>query len=126
MSTYLGTGAYTYTAHARQRMAERRITDLEVDTVLNYGRVIYKKGARTFTVGRQEVRVLPLAERQRRSTEGIQVIVSADNYILSVCRNRDVHKLRLIADAKPRQRRSRSVGSWSLTESRPVLWRGAD
>jgi hypothetical protein len=105
------------TNHARQKMAERRITELEVDTVLNYGRVFYKDGARIFTVGRREAASLPLSERQRRSTEGIQVVVSNDGSILTVYRNRNLHKLRVIAGVcwrRPRLVRRRSA----MTEGR--------
>ena len=120
-----GLSSYVFSAHARQRMAERRVTELEVDSVLRYGRVFYKAGARIYTVGRREALGLPLSERQRRSTEGIQVVLSDDGHVLSVYRNRNLHKLKLVSQSAERRvrrgstrlarRPHRNQRSWSVS-----------
>ena len=115
-----GLSSYVFSAHARQRMAERRITELEVDTVLRYGRVFYKEGARVFTVGRREAFGLPLSERQRRSTEGIQVVLSDDDHVLSVYRNRNLHKLKVISQSHRRRFHKRHTRlAWSSDGDQP-------
>jgi hypothetical protein len=83
-------------------MAERRITDSHIDLVLCYGRIFYKHGLRVFVIGRKEALALPLSERQRRGVVGIQVCTSFDGTVVSVYRNRDLQKLKLLAAQRRR------------------------
>jgi hypothetical protein len=80
--------------HAEKRMTGRRIPARAMDAVLTYGRVAYVRGAQIFTIGRKEV------ERHRRNGielsgwEGIQVVCSGDETVLTTYRNHDFRGLR--------------------------------
>ena len=47
------------TRHAHMRMGARRISETALSAVLEYGRVVYVRGAKIYVIGRKEVSNLP-------------------------------------------------------------------
>ena len=43
------------TTHARMRMMARRISETALSAVIDYGRVVYVRGAKIYVIGRKEV-----------------------------------------------------------------------
>ena len=87
-------------AHAQQRMGQRRIPEDTVIAVLTYGRVVYSRGAQVFALGRREVRRLAQHGLDLSDHEGIQVICSPDgSTVVTLYKDHDFSSLR------PRRRR---------------------
>lgn len=82
------------TYHAWQRMCSRHLSPAAIEAALDYGRIVYVRGAVIHAIGRNEV------ERYRREGidlskhEGVQVVCSSDGAVLTVYRNRDFRGLR--------------------------------
>jgi Domain of unknown function (DUF4258) len=87
-------GHLTLTRHAKERMATRGVSADAIDAAIEYGRMVYIRGADIFAIGRKEI-----ARHQREGIdlstyEGIQVVVASDGHILTVYRNRSFSGLR--------------------------------
>ncbi len=83
------------TQHATVRMARRRISSEVIESVIEYGRVVYTRGAMIYAIGRKEV------ERYRQEEgidlsdcEGVQVICSMEGTVLTTYLNRNFRGLR--------------------------------
>lgn len=95
------------TIHAGQRMHQRRITAADVADVIEYGRVMYAKGAVYHVVGRREIkRAFPAVDLQH--LDGVHVICTHDGVILTVYRNRSF-QVKALRDMKPRRTSARQA-----------------
>ena len=91
----------TITKHAWMRMNTRRISQTALSAVINYGRVVYVRGAKIYVIGRKEVEAFLRKDIELTDYEGIHVVCSPEGTIMTTYRNRDFRGLR------PRSRRYR-------------------
>lgn len=91
---------HVLTRHAWQRMSGRGLSPDIVRRVINYGRIVYVRGARIYAVGRKEVEQFEREGLDLSGVEGVQVVCNDDGVVLTVYRNRDFRSLR------PRRRRA--------------------
>ena len=89
------------TQHARKRMTARQISEAALSAVLEYGRVVYVRGAKIYVVGRKEVTKFFRRGVELSDCEGIHVVCTPEGVVLTTYRNRDFRGLR------PRGRRCR-------------------
>ena len=89
------------TRHARMRMTARRISKTTLSAVLEYGRVVYVRGAKIYVIGRKEVTKFLRRGVELAEFEGIHVVCNPEGVVLTTYRNRDFRGLR------PRGRRYR-------------------
>ncbi len=82
------------TRHAWQRMMARRLSQAAVQAAIEYGRVVYVRGAAIYAIGRKEVNRYLRHGIDLSCYEGIQVVCALDGTIITVYRNRDFRGLR--------------------------------
>lgn len=87
-------GGKAITEHAAKRMAGRRISPEALEAVLNYGREVYIRGAQVFAIGRKEVLRYQRDGIDLSDYEGIQVVCSVDDSVVTTYRNPDFRGLR--------------------------------
>jgi hypothetical protein len=87
-------GRFTLTQHAKERMATRGVRADAIDAALEFGRVVYIRGADIYAIGRKEIARHLREGIDLSAYEGIQVVVTSDGYILTVYRNRSFNGLR--------------------------------
>lgn len=80
--------------HARMRMMARRISETALSAVIDYGRVVYVRGAKIYVIGRKEVTKFLRQGVELADYEGIHVVCSTEGVILTTYRNRDFRGLR--------------------------------
>ena len=85
---------HPYTHHARKRMTARRISETALSAVLEYGRIVYVRGAKIYVIGRKEVRAFLRKGIELADFEGIHVVCSPEGPIMTTYRNRDFRGLR--------------------------------
>ena len=84
----------SHTLHARKRMTDRRISETALSAVLEFGRMVYVRGAKIYVIGRKEVRAFLRKGIELADFEGIHVVCSLDGAIMTTYRNRDFRGLR--------------------------------
>ena len=105
---------FGFTQHAKRRMCARRITMDAVRAALDYGRVVYTRGAVIYILGTKEL------ERCRKhgvditQWDGLQVVCSHEGTILTAYRNKNLRLLR------PRRHSRRRWHFWG-TQMKPRL-----
>lgn len=82
------------TRHAKKRMNQRGFNDNQISRVIKYGRIIFSKGVVWYVIGRKEVDFYKKEGVDLRDIEGVQLLTTADNVILTVYRNRDLSKIK--------------------------------
>ena len=82
------------TTHARMRMMARRISETALSAVIDYGRIVYVRGAKIYVIGRKEVTKFLRQGVELADYEGIHVVCSTEGVILTTYRNRDFRGLR--------------------------------
>jgi hypothetical protein len=82
------------TRHAWQRMTARGIPSDAVDAALQYGRIVYTRGAAISAIGRKEVEQCRKLGVNLSAYEGVQVVCSSDGAVMTTYRNRDFRGLR--------------------------------
>lgn len=85
---------YVLTGHAQRRMTARRLNREAVSAALEYGRVVFVRGAHIFAIGRNEVQTYALEGIDLTRFEGVQVVCTSDGTVLTAYRNRDFRGLR--------------------------------
>lgn len=70
--------------HAQQRMQTRHISAADVETVVRYGRTFYSRDAIIKVIGRREAE----HDRSLARLDGLHVILSHDNHVITTYRNR--------------------------------------
>lgn len=89
-----GTECYRVSDHAWARMSARRLSPADVETVLQFGRRVWARGARIFVIGRREVEQYRAAGLDLARYEGLHVVCSRYGAVMTVYRNRDLSGLR--------------------------------
>lgn len=82
------------TRHARMRMTARRIPKTALSAVLEYGRVVYVRGAKIYVIGRKEVTKFLRRGVELADFEGIHVVCTPEGVVLTTYRNRNFRGLR--------------------------------
>ena len=82
------------TTHAQTRMTGRRISETALSAVIDYGRVVYTRGAKIYAIGRKEVTTFLRKGVQLADFEGIHVVCSPDGAVLTTYRNHNLRSLR--------------------------------
>lgn len=80
--------------HAQRRMSHRGIKMEAVEAALDYGRVIYTRGAIIYAIGKKEIAAMAESGIDLSAYDGIQVVCSLCGEILTTYRNRKFHRLR--------------------------------
>lgn len=88
-------GGTRLTKHAQVRMDHRNISAEIIESVIEYGRIVYTRGAKIYAIGRKEVEWYKQAANINLSKcEGVQVVSSVDDEVITVYRNHDFRGLR--------------------------------
>jgi len=87
-------GGFILSEHAANRMCERNVNRGEINSALKYGRVTFNRGAKIYAIGRKEIEFFKQHEIDLIGLDGVQVIVSPDDEIITVYRNNDFRGLR--------------------------------
>jgi hypothetical protein len=82
------------TRHAQIRMGARRLSREAVRAAIDFGRIVYTRGATIYAIGNKEVCRYARQMIDLSPYEGIQVVCSADGGIITAYRNRNFKKLR--------------------------------
>jgi hypothetical protein len=82
------------TRHAESRAARRGIRAEAVELALEYGRVVYTRGAVVHAIGKKEIARWAAVGLDLSPYDGIQVVCSIDGAVLTVYRNRRFRRLR--------------------------------
>ena len=83
------------TKHALDRMNSRRFSPDVVDKIMNYGRVVFIRGAAIHVIGKKEVRKFQEKGINLSAYEGIHVVCTpTDDSVLTVYKNKDFRGLR--------------------------------
>jgi len=82
------------TQHARERMTSRGLSLDVVHAVMDYGRLVYTRGAAICAIGRKEVKRYARQGIDLSRYEGVQVVCSHDGAVMTAYRNRDFRGLR--------------------------------
>ena len=89
------------TRHAHIRMTGRRISAEALANAIEYGRVVYVRGAKIYVIGRKEVKAFLHKGIELADFEGVHVVCTPEGVVMTTYRNRDFRGLR------PRGRRYR-------------------
>ena len=96
------------TKHASKRMSQRRIPATAIDLVIEYGRVVFTRGAMIYAIGRNEVKQYKIEKAEISYCEGVQVVCSMDGVVLTAYRNQSFRGLRTgLGRGRYRPRKSR-------------------
>jgi hypothetical protein len=87
-------GEKSLTQHATERMAHRSISSEVVEAVIEFGRVVFTRGAMIHAIGRKEVERYRQEEIDLSHCEGVQVVCSTEGTVLTVYRNHCFRGLR--------------------------------
>ncbi|MBX3400763.1 MAG: DUF4258 domain-containing protein [Gemmataceae bacterium] len=82
------------TRHAADRMAHRSISSEVIESVIEFGRVVFTRGAMIYAIGRKEVERYRQEDIDLSDCEGVQVVCSTEGTILTVYRNHSFRGLR--------------------------------
>lgn len=91
--------SFVFTHHAEERMSSRRISASDIENVITYGRRSNIRGAVIYVIGVKEVKLYKTLGINLDRCEGIHVVCSNDDLVITVYRNHDLRGL------KPRSRR---------------------
>lgn len=83
------------TEHAAVRMRQRGVASGAIDAAVSYGRHIHAKGVTYCVVGRKEVKRYAALGVDLSEAEGLQVLLSSDGAVVTVYRNRDLHRIKV-------------------------------
>lgn len=75
-------------------MNQRRISAKAIDLVIEYGRVVFTRGAMIYAIGRNEVKQYKIEKAEISHCAGVQVVCSINGEILTVYRNQSFRGLR--------------------------------
>ena len=98
-------GTHSLTRHAWQRMGRRGISAARIRRVLEYGRVMYSRGCLVHVVGRKEVKRFARDGVELSDVEGVHVVCSRCDKVVTVYRSRDLSGLREWCRGRGRRRR---------------------
>lgn len=99
------------TKHATVRMGQRSISPEVIESVVDFGRVVYTRGAIIHAIGRKEVEHYRQEDIDLSDSEGVQVVCSMEGAVLTAYRN---HSFRGLRTGLGRGRNRRAGRSRSL------------
>lgn len=85
------------TNHAETRMNQRGFNSGQIASVIKYGRAVRAKGVIFMFVGRKEVSRYAKEGIDLRDVEGLQILISPDNALITVYRNHDLSRIKKTA-----------------------------
>jgi hypothetical protein len=80
--------------HAARRMSQRNIAPSTVEAALDWGRLVYCRGAMIYAIGRREIERAAGLGIDLRDLDGVQVVCGRDTTVITVYRNRNFRELR--------------------------------
>jgi hypothetical protein len=83
---------YFLTSHARERMAERRISESLIRRTLQCGRVHKREGALLYIVGREEIERYRPEGVDLSKCDGVHVVCDTAGRVITTYRNRHRHE----------------------------------
>jgi len=84
----------TLSEHAAARMVHRNISSELIDSVVEYGRMVFTRGAVVHAIGRKEVEQYLEEDLNLSDCEGVQVVCSMEGVVLTAYRNQSFRGLR--------------------------------
>ena len=117
-------GIYTLSSHAQRRMNARRLSRVELEQVLQYGRVMPTRGAWIFVFGSREAEKPTSLRCTAERLRGLQVVASHDRTIVTVYRNHDFRSLKNRGHSLSGRRRVLAVAGRAGRSWRPTRNRG--
>lgn len=85
------------TNHAETRMNQRGFNNEQIASVIKYGRAVHAKGVIFYVVGRKEVSHYAKEGIDLRDVEGLQILISPNNSLITVYRNHDLSRIKKTA-----------------------------
>jgi hypothetical protein len=82
------------THHAADRMMHRGIRTEVIELVMDYGRMVFTRGAMVFAVGRKEIQKYLEEGIDLSICNGVHIVCSINGAVLTVYRNRSLRGLR--------------------------------
>ena len=93
---------YFLSTHAQVRMQQRGISRGQLEQVLRFGRIVRSHGGTSFHVlGRKEARRFEQVDAWLTAAEGVHLLVSKENVVITVYRTNELWKLRFMKQQKP-------------------------
>lgn len=80
--------SFVYSYHAKRRATRRSITHSDLDFILDYGRTIQRTGITFYFLARKDLLAAGPQASRAAHLEGTVVLVSTDQEIITVYRNR--------------------------------------
>ena len=80
--------------HAQRRMNARNLGLKAIKAALDFGRIVYTKGAIIYVIGKKEVRRFKRSGIDLRRFEGVHVVCAPSGKIITTYRNRSFRGLR--------------------------------
>ena len=76
------------TSHAKKRMQNRGINGSAIEAVLDFGRVLYTRGATLYVIGRREIDKEARHGNDLKEFDGIHVVCAKDGAVITTYRNK--------------------------------------
>lgn len=92
-------GDLRFTAHALRRMQQRGIREWEIRVVIAHGRAESRFGVVMYAVGAADVRLARRFGERIDALEGLHVICSTNDVVISTYRNRRLDPIRALRRA---------------------------
>ena len=80
--------SFATTRHGKKRMAQRCISNNEIDLALAYGRHGYSRGAEVYVIGKKEILFAQLQGVCLQQYEGLHVVIA--DRLITVFRNKSL------------------------------------
>ena len=84
----------TNSRHAKLRKDQRGISQRHIMLAYQYGRIIHSRRASYYVIGKKEIETYGSIEPELIEMNGIQLVVSTNDILLTVYRNKDLRKIR--------------------------------
>lgn len=85
---------HSLSAHARQRMNARNLGLTAIKATLDFGRVVYTRGAIIYAIGKKEVRRHRSTRGDLGRFEGVHVVCAPDGTVITTYRNHNFRGIR--------------------------------
>ena len=82
------------TQHARKRMQQRGLSDIDIQTVIQFGRKVKIKAAQHHVMGRREVKHFAPLGFNFSALQDVHVVVAADGRVITAYKNADFKSIR--------------------------------
>lgn len=82
------------TNHASKRISQRGISTQDIELVLEFGRQVRSRGAVFYVIGKKEIERYYKIEPRLSELNGLQVITSGEDVVITVYCNKDFRSIR--------------------------------